>query len=224
MRLLLAAKPLRTGNSTVTIGGNPLGGLLGFSRGIDFISDRLGRLLFWLVLAAVLISAGNAIMRKAFSIGSNAFLEIQWYLFSAVFLLGAGYAFLKNAHVRIDFISNHLSARLRNWIDILGIVVFLLPLCAILIKLSWPLFANAWTSGEMSQNAGGLIRWPAYLLIPAGMALLLLQGLSELIKRVAFLTGAGPDVIAHGHGTQPDESEIEREIEAHAAQVKEEVR
>lgn len=201
-----------------------MSGLLGISRGIDFFSDRLGRLLFWLVLAAVLMSAGNAIMRKAFNIGSNAFLEIQWYLFSTVFMLGAGYAFLKNAHVRIDFISNRLSAKTRNWIDIIGILVFLVPLCIILIKLSWPLFSNAWTSGEMSQNAGGLIRWPVYFLIPAGMTLLLLQALSELIKRIAFLTGAGPDVISHSHGSHPDESEIEKEIEVHAAQVKEEVR
>lgn len=178
----------------------------------------------WLVLAAVLISAGNAIMRKAFNIGSNAFLEIQWYLYSAVFLLGAGYAFLKNAHVRIDFLSNQFSAKTRNWIDIIGIVVFLGPLCVILITLSWPLFMVAWTTGEMSQNAGGLIRWPVYLLVPAGMALLLLQAASELIKRFAFLTGAGPDVVSHGHGSHPDESEIEKEIEVHASHVKEEVR
>ncbi|MBI3148894.1 MAG: TRAP transporter small permease subunit [Betaproteobacteria bacterium] len=201
-----------------------MGGLLAFSRLIDALSDRLGRVLMWLVLAAVLISAGNAIMRKAFNIGSNAFLEIQWYLYSAVFLLGAGYAFLKNAHVRIDFLSNQFSAKTRNWIDIIGIVVFLGPLCVILITLSWPLFMVAWTTGEMSQNAGGLIRWPVYLLVPAGMALLLLQAASELIKRFAFLTGAGPDVVSHGHGSHPDESEIEKEIEVHASHVKEEVR
>ena len=197
--------------------------LLAVSRLIDAFSERVGRTVIWLVLAAVLISAGNAIVRKAFNTSSNALLEIQWYLFSAVFLLGAGYAFLKNAHVRIDFISNHLSPRVRNIIDIVGILVFLGPLCILLIKLSWPLFVNAWTSGEMSQNAGGLIRWPVMLMIPAGMALLLLQAASELIKRFAFLRGALPDPL--GHGEEPSiEDELAREIEEHAKHVQEEVR
>jgi len=197
--------------------------LLKFSRFIDAVNSRVGGVVIWLVLAAVLISAGNAIVRKVFNTSSNALLEIQWYLFSAVFLLGAGYAFLKNAHVRIDFISNHLSARMRNWIDIVGIVVFLGPLCLILVTLSWPLFANAWTSGEMSQNAGGLIRWPAYLMIPVGIALLFIQAASELIKRFAFLRGLIPDPL--GHGEEPSiEDELAREIEAHARQAQEEVR
>ena len=197
--------------------------LLKASTLIDAFSERVGRTVIWLVLAAVLISAGNAIVRKAFNTSSNALLEIQWYLFSAVFLLGAGYAFLKNAHVRIDFISNHLSPRVRNIIDIVGILVFLGPLCVILIKLSWPLFENAWVSGEMSQNAGGLIRWPVMLMIPAGMALLLLQAASELIKRFAFLRGALPDPL--GHGEEPSiEDELAREIEEHAKHVQEEVR
>ncbi|CAG0987119.1 hypothetical protein RHDC1_02172 [Rhodocyclaceae bacterium] len=197
--------------------------LLKASTLIDAFSERVGRTVIWLVLAAVLISAGNAIVRKAFNTSSNALLEIQWYLFSAVFLLGAGYAFLKNAHVRIDFISNHLSPRVRNIIDIVGILVFLGPLCILLIKLSWPLFVNAWTSGEMSQNAGGLIRWPVMLMIPAGMALLLLQAASELIKRFAFLRGALPDPL--GHGEEPSiEDELAREIEEHAKHVQEEVR
>ncbi|GIK26259.1 MAG: C4-dicarboxylate ABC transporter substrate-binding protein [Betaproteobacteria bacterium] len=197
--------------------------LLKTSRLIDAANDRLGGVLIWLVLAAVLISAGNAIVRKAFNMSSNALLEIQWYLFSAVFLLGAGYAFLKNAHVRIDFISNHLSPKVRNVIDIVGILVFLGPLCILLIMLSWPLFENAWTSGEMSQNAGGLIRWPVMLMIPAGMALLLLQAISELIKRFAFLRGAIPDPL--GHGEEPAaEDELAREIEEHARHVQEEVR
>lgn len=197
---------------------------LTFSRLVDAVNDRIGKSLFWLVLLAVLISAGNAIVRKAFNTSSNALLEIQWYLFAAVFMLGAGYAFLKNAHVRIDFLSGRLSAKARNWIDIVGIIVFLWPLCLLFIKLSWPLFANAWESGEMSQNAGGLIRWPAYLLIPAGMALLFLQSVSELIKRFAFLKGVAPDSLGHGHASHPDESEIEHEIEEHAALAKEEVR
>jgi TRAP-type mannitol/chloroaromatic compound transport system permease small subunit len=199
-----------------------MNGILKFSAGVDWLNERLGRGLKWLILAAVLISAGNAIVRKAFDMSSNALLEIQWYLFAAVFMLGAGFALLKNAHVRIDFISNHLSARTRNIIDIVGIVVFLLPLCYLLVTLSWPTFANAWKSGEMSQNAGGLIRWPMYGLIPLGFTLLALQGLSELIKRAAFLSGAGPDVISHIETESKDE--IGHEIEEHAAHVQEEVR
>jgi TRAP-type mannitol/chloroaromatic compound transport system permease small subunit len=171
--------------------------LLKLSGLIDSLSNHVGRVIMWLILLAVLLSAGNAIMRKAFRVGSNALLDMQWYLFSGVFLLGAGYAFLKNVHVRIDFISSRLSARTRSWIDVVGILVFLAPLCWILIQMSWPLFVKAWQSGEMSQNAGGLIRWPVYLLLPAGMALLLLQSASEMIKRIAFLRGLIPDPLAH---------------------------
>ncbi len=166
-----------------------MGGLLKISGLIDTLNEWVGKFIMWLILAAVLISTGNAVMRKAFDIGSNAFLEIQWYLFAAVFMLGAGYVFLKNGHVRIDFISTKLSKRTNTIIDILGIVVFTIPLSIILIKLSWPVFERAWVSGEMSQNAGGLIRWPVYVLIPLGFAILVLQASSELIKRVAFLTG-----------------------------------
>lgn len=196
--------------------------MLQLSRLVDGINDRIGRGLMWLILAAVLISAGNAIVRKVFDTSSNALLEIQWYLFAAVFMLGSGFAFLKNAHVRIDFISNHLSARTRNIIDMVGIVVFLFPLCYMLIVISWPLFVNAWTSGEMSQNAGGLIRWPMYALIPLGFALLASQGLSELIKRAAFIAGAAPDAI--GHVETESKDEIGHEIEEHAAHAKEEIR
>lgn len=167
--------------------------LLGLSRAIDRFNELVGRWIRWLVLAAVLLSAGNAIVRKLFSVSSNAMLEIQWYLFAGVFMLGAGYAFLRNVHVRIDFISSKLSKRTNTVIDILGIVLFLIPLCVILIALSWPFFYNAWTSGEMSQNAGGLIRWPVLALIPLGFFILLLQGLSELVKRIAFLRGALPE-------------------------------
>jgi TRAP-type mannitol/chloroaromatic compound transport system permease small subunit len=166
-----------------------VGALLRLSRLVDTVNEWVGKLIMWLVLAAVLISAGNALMRKAFDIGSNAFLEIQWYLFAAVFMLGSGYAFLRNAHVRIDFVSSKLSRRTNAVIDILGMVVFTIPLCLILIDLSWPVFQRAYDSGEMSQNAGGLIRWPALLLIPTGFALLALQALSELVKRTAFLAG-----------------------------------
>jgi len=179
--------------------------LLSLSALIDRINDRIGRLMMWFVLAATLISAGNAIVRKLFGTSSNAWLEVQWYLFAAVFMLGGGYAFLRNAHVRIDFLSSKFSARTRNWVDIVGILIFLVPLSLMLIAEGWPVFARAWTSGEMSSNAGGLIRWPVYLLIPLGFAILLAQGLSELIKRAAFLTGAGPDVLAH---KEPDEAEV----------------
>jgi TRAP-type mannitol/chloroaromatic compound transport system permease small subunit len=173
--------------------------LLALSRAIDTVNRWIGAIVIWFVLAAVLISAGNAVLRKLFSIGSNAYLELQWYLFAAVFLLGAAYTFLRNAHVRIDFVSTRLSPRVRNWVDIVGIVVFLMPLTLLLIWLSWPLVANAYVSGEMSQNAGGLIRWPVYALLPVGMALLFAQSLSELIKRVAFLRGLGPDSIPEEH-------------------------
>jgi TRAP-type mannitol/chloroaromatic compound transport system permease small subunit len=171
--------------------------LLRLSRAMDAVSDWVGRILIWALFATVIISAANAIVRKVFSVGSNAWLEVQWYLFAAVFLLGAGYAFLHNAHVRIDFISGQLSARTRNIIDIVGIVAFLTPLAWILLQLSWPLFVNAWQSGEMSQNAGGLIRWPVLALVPLGMVLLLAQAASELVKRVAFLKGLIPDPLAH---------------------------
>lgn len=171
--------------------------LLSLSRLIDALTERIGKLAMWFILATTMISAGNAIVRKIFDTSSNAFLEIQWYLFAAVFMLGSGYAFLRNAHVRIDFISSKFSARGRNWVDVIGIVVFVFPLCYMMATLGWPLFMNAYESKEMSSNAGGLIRWPVYALIPAGFALLALQSVSELIKRLAFLTGNGPDVLAH---------------------------
>lgn len=171
--------------------------LLKISRLIDAISGLIGKLAMWLILAATLISAGNAIIRKLFGTSSNAWLEIQWYLFAAVFMLGGGYAFLRNAHVRIDFISSKFSDRGRNWVDVGGIVLFVFPLCYMMILEGWPLFQNALASGEMSSNAGGLIRWPVYALIPLGFGLLFVQSISELIKRLAFLTGNGPDPLAH---------------------------
>ncbi len=167
--------------------------LLSLSRLIDRCSEWIGRWVAWLVLAAVLISAGNAIVRKAFNASSNAFLEIQWYLFAAVFLLAAGYTLLRQEHVRIDVILGRFTKRTQIWIDIFGICVFLLPFVVVAVDLSWPLVARAWRTGEMSSNAGGLIRWPVFALLPLGMALLGLQGLSELIKRFAFLQGLVPD-------------------------------
>lgn len=190
--------------------------LLKFSKAMDQISIWIGKITMWLILAATLISAGNAIVRKAFDISSNGMLEIQWYLFAAVFMLGAGYVLLKNSHVRIDFISSLLSDRARNWIDTLGIVLVLLPFCVLMILLSWGPFTTAYYNNEMSGNAGGLIRWPVYALVPAGFALLALQGLSELIKRVAFLRGVGPDVLS-GEDAKTDEQKHLEELEAIAA-------
>lgn len=167
--------------------------LLGLSRLIDALSARIGKLLSWLVLAMVVISAANATVRKAFDYSSNAYLEIQWYLFAAVFLLGAGYTLLRNEHVRIDIILSRLSPRTRNWIDIIGIVFFLFPMCIIITWLSWPLLVDSWVRNEVSSNAGGLIIWPARLLVPVGFALLIVQAVSELIKRIAYLKGLIPD-------------------------------
>jgi TRAP-type mannitol/chloroaromatic compound transport system permease small subunit len=185
-------------------------GLLSLSGLIDRLTTLIGKLSMWLILATTLISAGNAIVRKAFDISSNGLLEIQWYLFAAVFMLGAGYGFLKNSHVRIDFISSRLSDRSRNWVDIGGILLVLFPLCVLLISLSWPSFTNAYTNGEMSQNAGGLIRWPVYLLVPLGFGLLMMQGISELIKRIAYLRGLIPDPIGGDAAKSDDQIAAER--------------
>ena len=190
--------------------------LLKLSDGVDALGTQIGRLIRWLVLGSVLISAGNAIIRKIFNVSSNAFLEIQWYLFAGVFLLGAGFAFMRNVHVRIDFISSKLSKRTNTIIDIAGIIVFLIPLCVIMVWLSWPLFASSWSSGEMSQNAGGLIRWPAYLLMPLGFGLLLLQALSELVKRVAYLRGQRDEPMSVEPG-KSDEELLAEELAAEAA-------
>jgi len=167
--------------------------LLALSRLIDRISDRIGHWMYWLILAAVLISAANAVVRKAFNYSSNSFLEIQWYLFSAIFLFCAGYTLKNNEHVRIDVISGRLSARARAWIDVFGTLFFLLPMATLIMWLSWPLFVDAWTRNEVSTNAGGLVIWPARLMVPVGFFLLILQGVAELIKRIAFLQGMIPD-------------------------------
>ena len=179
--------------------------LLKLARMIDAVNERIGKLIVWLVLISVLISAGNAVMRKAFDLSSNAFLEIQWYLFSAIFLLGASWTLLRNEHIRIDVISGRLSSRAQNWIDVFGIVFFLLPMAAIIMWLSWPVFTLAFTSGEMSSNPGGLIRWPVRLLVPVGFFLLLLQGLSELVKRIAFLRGVIPNPLEKVRAPTPEE-------------------
>ena len=163
--------------------------LLRLSRLVDALTDAVGKGASWLILLAVLISAGNATARYAFNASSNAWLEIQWYLFAAAFLLCAGYALKHNQHVRVDVLSSRLSRRAQTAIEIAGTVLFLLPMALLILWLSWPVFVDSWRSGEVSTNANGLVLWPARLLVPAGFALLVLQGVSELIKRVAFLLG-----------------------------------
>jgi len=169
--------------------------LLALSRAVDFVNEHIGRLVYWCVLIMVLVSAANATSRYALNMASNAWLELQWYLFAAVFLLCAGYTLLHNEHIRIDVVSSRLSRRAQIWVDVFGLVVFLLPMTLFIMWLSWPIFMNAWTSGEISGNAGGLVRWPARLLVPLGFFLLSLQGISELIKRIAYLRGLIPDPV-----------------------------
>lgn len=185
--------------------------LLALSRAIDALTERVGRAVYWLVLAVVLISAANATVRKAFDYSSNAYLEIQWYLFSVIFLFGAGYTLMRNEHVRIDIIQGRLSARAQNWIDVVGIVLFLLPMSWIIMWLSWPLFADSYVRHEVSTNAGGLIVWPARLMMPVGFALLIIQAVSELIKRVAFLAGRIPNPLEKHRGKSAEE-ELAQEI------------
>jgi TRAP-type mannitol/chloroaromatic compound transport system permease small subunit len=190
-------------------------GLLRLSAAIDWLSEKIGRTMLWLVLMAVLISAANAVIRKLFDVSSNAWLEVQWYLFSAIFLLCAGYVLKRNEHVRIDVLSSRLSRRGQIWIDVIGLTLFLLPATLLIAWLSWPLFYRAYVSGEMSQNAGGLIRWPVYLLLPVGFVLLSLQGVSELIKRVAFLMGLIDDPTKRA-GQKSAEEELAEAIRAQA--------
>jgi len=194
--------------------------LLGFSRGVDRLNEAVGKATIWLILIVVVISAGNAVFRYAFDWSSNGLLEIQWYIFSAIFLFCAGYVLNRNEHIRIDVIAGRLSPRAQNWIDVFGLVVFLLPMVIMTMLLSWPVFMNAWNTGEVSANPGGLIRWPVRLLLPVGFFLLLLQGLSELVKRIAFLTGNGPNPLDKAKGKSSEE-ELAEEIRKHrvAAEV-----
>ena len=163
--------------------------LLGLSRGIDWISTQLGVIANWLVLLACVVSAGNATLRYLFHIGSSGWLEIQWYMFGGMVLLGAPYTLLLNEHVRVDLLYSMASPRARLWIDVFGILFFLLPICLILVYFTWPWFLRSWLINEISPNAGGLIRWPVKLLLPVGFFWMAVQGVSELIKRVATLLG-----------------------------------
>ncbi|WP_029006741.1 TRAP transporter small permease subunit [Azospirillum halopraeferens] len=163
--------------------------LLTISRLIDALNNSVGKLAYWLILVAVLVSAGNATIRFTLDTSSNAWLELQWYLYSAVFLLCAGYTLLRNEHIRIDIVVSRFSIRTQAWIDVFGTIFFFFPAVILILVLSWPMFISSYNIGEMSSNAGGLLRWPVKLLVPVGFFLLMLQGFSELIKRIAFLMG-----------------------------------
>ncbi len=163
--------------------------LMPLARVIDKLSEWLGVIASWLVLFACLVSAGNATIRYLISNSSNAWLELQWYMFAGMVLLGAAYTLRVNEHVRVDLIYGMVSDRTRHWIDLLGGAVFLMPMCLVMIWFTWPWFVQSWTLNEASNNAGGLIRWPVILLLPVGFTLILLQGIAEMIKRAAALRG-----------------------------------
>ena len=179
--------------------------MLAMAQAVDAFNERVGKLTHWLILVAVLISAGNAVTRYSLDMSSNAWLEVQWYLFSAVFLFCAGYTLLHNQHVRIDIVSGRFSRRVQTWIEIFGTVFFLLPMAILILWLSWPVFVDAWRSNEVSTNAGGLAVWPARLMLPIGFLLLVLLGFSELIKRIAFLRGLIPDPADKDPGPSAEE-------------------
>lgn len=200
--------------------GDAVSALLQLSRWIDRLSSFIGRWVAWLVLAAAMISALNAVVRKTFNTSSNAFLEIQWYLFAAVFLLAAGYTLMRQEHVKIDVVSGRFSKRTQIWIEIVGICLFLFPFIIAIVTLAMPLVINAFVTKEMSSNAGGLIRWPVFALLPLGLALLGLQGVSELIKRVAFLKGLVPDPTRKHQAKTPEEElaeALQKEVAAREA-------
>ncbi|MBA2675863.1 TRAP transporter small permease subunit [Ramlibacter sp.] len=179
--------------------------LLQLSRAVDGLNAFVGRWVIWLILGSTIISAVNALVRKFLNTSSNAYLEVQWYLFAAAFLLASGYTLLNGEHVKIDVVSSRLSKRAQIWIDVFGFSLFLLPLCAVILFFGVPFFLQGFRSGEMSQNAGGLVRWPVYLMMPLGFGLLMLQGISELIKRVAFLRGLIDDPTAKKLEKTPEE-------------------
>ena len=187
-------------------------GLLKLSRAIDYVNDRFGEIANWLVLFACLISAGNATSRYLFSASSNAWLEVQWYMFAGMVLLGGPYTLKLNEHVRVDLLYSALSEKARIWIDIIGCLLFLLPICIILIYFTWPWFVESWRIDEQSFSAGGLPQWPAKSLVMIGFVLLFVQGLSELIKRAAVMRGLIPD--PHESYRPPEETEIEHLVEA----------
>ena len=183
---------------------------LKLSEAIDALNTRIGSFVKWFIFAAVLVSTGNALIRKIFNVSSNAWLELQWYLFGGVFMLGAAYTLLKNEHIRIDVVTGNFSKRVRDGIDVFGHIFFLLPFAGIMTYLSWPFFLRSFQLNEQSNNAGGLIVWPAKVLLVIGFALLFAQGVSELIKRIAIMRGELEDVnAAMGHHAAA-EAEAER--------------
>lgn len=181
--------------------------LLGLCRLVDKLSEAVGKIVMWGVLASVLISSVNATIRYVFDTSSNAWLEMQWYLFAAVFLFCAPYTLLRNEHIRIDVVNSHLPRKLQIWIDILGGLFFLLPMSILIMALSWPMFTDSFMIGEISTNAGGLIRWPVKLMVPVAFLLLTMQGASETLKKVAILTGHMPDPGPHGSHHAPLKAE-----------------
>lgn len=176
-----------------------MAGLLRLSSGIDRMNELIGKSAYWLILVAVLVSAINAVIRKAFDISSNAWLELQWQLFGAVFMLCAAYTFLKNEHIRIDIINNRFPKRVRDWIDLIGHFLFLMPFVLLMIYDGIPFFLASYRINEQSMNAGGLVQWTAKGLIPLGFFFLFLQGISEIIKRIAVMRGLIPDPHEHAH-------------------------
>jgi TRAP-type mannitol/chloroaromatic compound transport system permease small subunit len=192
--------------------------LLKLSQLIDSITEFVGRSIIWVVLVVTLISCGNAVMRYTINYSSNAFLEIQWYLFAVIFLFGAGYTLKKNEHVRIDLIAGKFSKRGQAMIDIFGIIFFLMPMAIAIMWMSWPIFLLALKTNEMSSNAGGLILWPARLMVPVGFFLLVMQGISELIKKVGFLQGLCPDPTDKPHTLTPEE-ELALAIKAQKGEI-----
>jgi len=183
--------------------------LLAFSRAVDRLNAFVGRYCIWLIFAATVISAANAVVRKIFNYSSNAFLEVQWYLFAWSFLIAAGYTLLQREHVRIDVLNSRLSKRTQVWIDIVGFALFLTPVCILVLWLGVPMLITRFESGEVSGNPGGLIRWPVWVALPLGFTLLMLQGWSELIKRVAFLRGQGPDPMGRLSNKSDEEALVE---------------
>jgi TRAP-type mannitol/chloroaromatic compound transport system permease small subunit len=175
--------------------------LLRLSRWIDSLNEKVGTTVYWLVLASVAVSSGNAVVRYLFNYSSNAWLELQWYLYTGFFLVGAGYTLLRNEHVRIDIIYSRFAPRTRAMIDVLGGIFFLLPMAILIVVLSWPVFTDSFALTEYSPNAGGLLRWPVKVMMPVGFFLLALQGVAEIVKRIAFLRGLIPDPTPkHAHG------------------------
>ncbi|WP_234853081.1 MULTISPECIES: TRAP transporter small permease subunit [Paracoccus] len=170
-----------------------MNGLLALSRGIDRVNTVIGRSAAWLILLAIFVSAINAVVRKVFSVSSNAYLELQWYLYGAAFLLAAAYTLLENEHIRIDIVYGAFSRRVQHWIDLLGTIFFLMPVVLLTLYFVWPWLMRSIRGGEMSMNAGGLMLWPAKAMLFAGFVLLFFQGISEIIKKIAVMRGLIPD-------------------------------